>query len=208
MKWVNPAVLRVRVDSVLPVGNSKFTTTYTIRSDRSVTVTNEYEPGEGKIPLIPKFGMHTAIATDLNQVQWYGRGPQETYWDRKTGGEIGVYKGSVEDLLHPYVRPQDVGNRSDVRWVSFTNAEGFGLKVTGAEVFNFSAWPFTMADLEQANHDYELPRRDQITINIDHQLHGVGGDNSWGARTHAEYTLPGNQPYRYTVTLTPIPTKN
>ncbi len=124
--------------------------------------------------------------------------------DRETGGEIGLYERSVEELLHPYVRAQDVGNRADVRWVAFTNSEGFGLKVTGHEPLNSSAWPFTAADLERATHDYQLPRRDSVTVNVDHQLHGVGGDNSWGARTHPEYTLPGGKPYAYTFTLSPV----
>jgi beta-galactosidase len=148
--------------------------------------------------------MTTALSAEFDRVAWYGRGPHETYWDRKTGGEIGLYQRSVEELLHPYIRAQDVGNRADVRWVAFTNSEGFGLKVTGHEPLNFSAWPFTAADLERATHDYQLPRRDRVTVNIDHQLHGVGGDNSWGARTHPEYTLPGGKPYRYTFTLSPV----
>ncbi len=61
-----------------------------------------------------------------------------------------------------------------------------------------------MEDLEQATHDYQLPRRDTITLNIDHQLHGVGGDNSWGARTHPQYTLSGDQPYEYRFTVSPV----
>jgi len=196
--------VRVTVEAVLPVGPSHYRTEYTIRGDGSVTVSAAYEPGKDDLPLLPKFGMTTALAGDLRQVRWYGRGPQETYWDRKTGGEIGVYSRSIEDLVHPYIRAQDTGNRSDVRWVSFTAADGAGLKVTGLEPLNFSAWPFTMADLENAAHDYQLPRRETITVNLDHQLHGVGGDNSWGARTHPEYTLPGGKPYHYTFTLSPL----
>lgn len=69
---------------------------------------------------------------------------------------------------------------------------------------NFAVWPFTMADLEAATHSYQLPRRDALTVNIDHQLHGVGGDNSWGALTHPQYTLPGDKPYEYSFTLSPI----
>ena len=79
-----------------------------------------------------------------------------------------------------------------------------GLKIIGTTPLNFSAWPFTASDLERAMHDYDLPRRDLITLNLDHQLHGVGGDNSWGALTHAEYTLPGGQAYRYRFTIAPV----
>jgi beta-galactosidase len=67
----------------------------------------------------------------------------------------------------------------------------------------FAVWPYTLQDLAQATHDYQLPRRDSLVLNIDHLLHGVGGDNSWGALTHPQYTLPGNKPYEYTFTLSP-----
>ena len=108
-------------------------------------------------------------------------------------------------MIHPYCRAQDTGNRSDVRWLTLTDSSGAGLRVTaGTEVVNFAVWPFTMADLEAATHSYQLPRRDALTVNIDHQLHGVGGDNSWGALTHPQYTLPGDKPYEYSFTLSPI----
>jgi beta-galactosidase len=204
VKRLSPATARVDVLSVLPVGNSEYELQYTIRADGSVTVEASYKPGKKPLPLLPKFGMTTAVAHGLETVQWYGRGPQETYWDRKTGGEIGIYSARVEDLVHPYLRAQDTGNRSDVRWVGFVNSEGRGLKVTGAEPLNFAAWPFRVADLERATHDYQLPRRKETTLHVDHQLHGVGGDNSWGARTHPQYTLPGDQAYRYSFTLAPI----
>ena len=203
-KRLDNGSFQITSEATLPVGQSQYRTTYTILGDGRATVAVDYEPGKSDLPLIPKFGMTAALPADFDQVCWYGRGPHETYWDRKTGGEIAVYESSVENLLHPYVRAQDVGNRSDVRWVRFTNATGVGLKITGLEPLNFSAWPFTLADLEKASHDYELPRRDTITVNIDHQLHGVGGDNSWGARTHSEYTLPGGKPYGYAFTLSPV----
>ena len=72
--------------------------------------------------------MTTGLLKQFDQVRWYGRGPHETYWDRKTGGEIGIYSLSVEQLIYPYIRPQDTGNRSDVRWVAFTNSQGVGLR--------------------------------------------------------------------------------
>ena len=109
----------------------------------------------------------------------------------------------LEEFIFDYIRPQDNANRTDVRWVSFTDKSGFGLKVTGLQPLSVSAWPYTLEDLEKANHDYDLPRRDQMAIHIDWKLHGVGGDNSWGARTHPEYTLPGGKPYAYGFVLEP-----
>ncbi len=203
-KAFGDGVVQVVCEATLPVGSSSYRTVFTVHSDGRVQVVADYQPGQSDLPLIPKFGMTTALPAAFHHVQWYGRGPHETYWDRKTSGEIAKYEMTVEQLAHPYVRPQDVGNRSDVRWVHFTNDAGWGLRITGDEPLNFSAWPFDLADLEAANHDYELPRRDHITVNVDHQLHGLGGDNSWGARTHPEYTLPGGQPYRYAFTLAPV----
>jgi beta-galactosidase len=196
----------VRIDavSVLPVGDSEYHLQYTVRPDGSVTVKASYKPGKKPLPLLPKFGMTTTLPGEYSQVQWYGRGPQETYWDRKTGGEIAIYEAPLEQLVHPYLRAQDTGNRADVRWVRFANKDGAGLVVTGAEPLNFAAWPFTAGDLARATHDYQLPRRENVTVHIDWQLHGVGGDNSWGARTHPEYTLPGDQPYSYVFTLSPL----
>ena len=160
-------------------------------------------PGQAA-PLLPKIGMTLAMPAAFDQVQWYGRGPQETYWDRKTGGEIAVYASRVAELVYPYIRPQDTGNRADVRWVSLTNASGVGLLIRAEDVLNFAAWPFDMSDLEAAKHSCDLPVRDHITVNVDYQLHGVGGDDSWGALTHPEYTLPGDKPYRLAFTLSPL----
>ena len=165
---------------ILPVGDSSYTITYMILPDASLGVSCAYKPTKSQLPMLPKFGMTTAVPATFNQVRWYGRGPQETYWDRKTGGEIGVHQLTVEEMNFPYVRPQDVGNRSDVRWFSLTDEAGYGIRVQGHTPLNFSAWPYSTEDLEQATHDYELPRRDFVTLNIDHQLQGVGGDNSWG----------------------------
>ncbi len=191
-------------EATLPVGSSQYQTRYTVTADGSVNVACRYEPGAAGLPWIPKVGMTCAVAGRLNQVRWYGRGPHETYWDRKTGGEIAIHQLNVEEMVHPYVRPQDNANRADVRWFTLTTKEGSGLKIVGQTPLNFSTWPYAVGDLEQATHDYALPRRDMTTVNIDHQLHGVGGDNSWGARTHPQYTLPGDQSYQYSFTLSPV----
>jgi beta-galactosidase len=197
-----------RVDVVsrmkLPVGGSSYTVTYEITGRGEVTVKASYEPGEGRIPLLPKFGMQTALPARCSTITWYGRGPQETYQDRKTGGEIAIYSLPLEEFIFPYIRAQDNANRTDVRWVTFTDGEGRGIRFKGLypQPLSVSAWPYAMEDLEKATHDHQLPRRDSITVNVDWKLHGVGGDNSWGARTHPEYTLPGNRPYSYGFVMT------
>ncbi len=152
---------------------------------------------------MPRFGMQLAVPKEFNQVTWYGRGPHETYWDRKTGSEIAIHHNTVDNWNHRYLHPQDVGNRTEVRWLTFTNRSGQGLKVLGTKPLSISAWPFTLADLAAARHPFELPRCDINVVHMDRKLHGVGGDNSWGAKTHPKYTLSGNKDHDYTFVLLP-----
>ena len=102
------------------------------------------------------------------------------------------------EQYHPYPRPQENGNKTDVRWVSLTNDEGDGLLVVGAPLVAFSAHHYTTDDFENAKYRYQMQYREDITLNIDMQQTGVGGDDSWGARTHDEYTVwPGPLKYSY-----------
>lgn len=147
--------------------------------------------------------MRMAIPGQFDRIQWYGRGPWETYWDRKTGGAVGRYSLRVKDFVFDYVRPQENANRTDVRWMTVTDSNGFGLLIEGDDLLMTSAWPYTIADLEAANHIHELLRWDNVTINIDYKQMGVGGDNSWGAWPHPEYRLPA-QPYSYGYTISAV----
>lgn len=106
-------------------------------------------------------------------------------------------------MTHDYLRPQENGNRTDVRWVAFTDEEGNGLLVMGLPLLEVSCWPYTMPDLEGAKHPHELPRREGITVNLDFRQMGVGGDTSWGRLPHAEYRLPP-APYSYRFLLRPL----
>ncbi|NOX55816.1 MAG: DUF4981 domain-containing protein [Planctomycetes bacterium] len=199
-----PTSVRVTAFFRLPVGEADYTLTYDIDGTGRVVVTARYQPHRTDVPLLPRFGMTFSVPRRFSQVQWYGRGPHETYWDRKTGAEIGIYSSSVEEMVFPYVRPQDTGNRTDVRWMALTDASGVGLRIEGLQPLSVSVWPFTLADLESATHPYELPRREFNTVFVDWKLHGVGGDNSWGARTHPQYTLSGAQPYRFGFAILPL----
>ena len=195
---LKPQVVRVEVAALLPAGGCGYRCVYTVFGSGDVVVESSIQPAEAKLPELPRFGMQMAIPADFNQMSWYGRGPHETYWDRKTGAAVGLYSGLVETLIHQYVRPQENGNRTDVRWVTLTNSQGVGLLAVGEPVLEVSAWPYTMEDLEGAKHTYEPQPRKTITVNLDYKQMGVGGDNSWGARTHPEYTLPyGVYSYRF-----------
>jgi len=195
--------LEVLVRFSYPVGATEGSVRYRFEGDGAVTVEQQLNVAEQQ-PDLPKVGMQLALPETLNQVQWLGRGPHESYWDRKTGAAVGHYRMTVDEWIHPYVDPQENANRSDVRWVSFTDPSGFGLKAVGLPLISVSAWPYTLEDLQAARHPHELPRRDFISVNLDYKQQGLGGDNSWGARVHPPYTLPAGTSYRYKFRLEPL----
>ncbi|MCM2369751.1 glycoside hydrolase family 2 TIM barrel-domain containing protein [Aporhodopirellula aestuarii] len=200
-----PNGVEVIVQGKLPVNGSRCELRYTVSAGGQVAVRADYQPGKGNIPLMPRFGVQFSVPKDLEQVSWYGRGPHETYWDRKTGGEIGIYESTVEEMFYPYPRTQDTGNRCDVRWMTVTDNSGRGLRISAdGEPLSMSVWPYTLGDVEAAKHPHELSRRDAKTVFVDWKVHGVGGDNSWGARTHPEYTLPGDKPHQLNFTISVI----
>ena len=119
-------------------------------------------------------GLQMTIPEDLDHVAWYGRGPGECYVDSKQANRVGVYSCLVDELYVPYVYPQENGNRTDVRWVSLTNTRGMGLLAIGIPMLNFSAHRFSTQDFEKAQHTCDLVPRDEITLNLDYQHHGLG----------------------------------
>ncbi len=150
------------------------------------------------LPVLPKVGMQVELPLAFQNWHWYGRGPDETYCDRKRGGWIGRFSGTVEELFFPYALPQESGNRTDVRWAVFADAAGCGLKFTaGASLLEVGAYPCLMQDLEQGAHPCDIPRRDRITVNIDHRSMGVAGTNSWGAWPLEIYQIPAAAEYEY-----------
>jgi beta-galactosidase len=204
---LSPQQVRVVAKASLPAGKSKYECTYIIYGSGDVVVESRIEPAKD-LPDLPRMGMQCALSPDLSNMTWYGRGPHESYWDRKTSAAVGRYSGTVDEQLHDYVRPQENANKTDVRWVSFTNDQGNGLLAIGMPLLDVSAWPYSMDDLEKAKHIHELPRRDFITLNLDYKQMGVGGDDGWSehARPHPEYTLPAKS-YAYRFRLRPYSQK-
>jgi beta-galactosidase len=169
---------------------------YLIDTNGSIELGVSFDPFSDSITPLPRLGFIGGLIGDLRRVAWYGRGPHETHWDRKTGAKIGRYESSIEQLHHPYVFPQLNGNRTDVRWVQLTDATNFGLRFTADTVLQFTAHDYTDEDVELAQHDHEITRRDFIELQLDHQQMGIGGDNSWGAEVHEEYWVKA-KPYHY-----------
>ncbi|MFG0254146.1 MAG: glycoside hydrolase family 2 TIM barrel-domain containing protein, partial [Rhodopirellula sp. JB053] len=140
--------------SVLPIAKSTLRVEYQFTNDGQIHLNMSFQPGEGTIPSLPRFGLQWSVPRQFDQVTWYGRGPQETYWDRKTGGEINKYRSTVDDMWFPYGRTQDTGNRTDVRWISVVDESGLGIQVIGDQPFSASTLPFSIPDFEAAKHPY------------------------------------------------------
>jgi len=186
---LSPTQIEVSFDGTFINGIANNQVRYTVFGSGDVVVDHSFSPCPGDLPELPRFGMQLTIPGGFENLTWYGRGPHESYQDRKAGARVGVYSGTVDEQFVDYSEPQENGNKTDVRWLSLTNSEGTGLLVTGLPQIAFSAHHYTISDLENAKHSYEMTRREDITLNIDMEQTGVGGDDSWGARTHDQYTV-------------------
>jgi len=190
-------LVSVRFDMSLQTIGADLTLYYQLNGKGQLQIEYSYTPLCDTIPHIPKVGMRMQIPADFNLVEWYGRGPYENYPDRKTGSLTGIYNSKLENFITHYPAPQDNANRCDVNWFTVSTENNNSIKITGLQPLCFRAWPYSEDDLETALHDYQLPHRDFINLNIDLNIHGVGGDDTWGAKTMEKYTVPGNKPYHY-----------
>lgn len=214
-------IVRVETLWTLARVGSEYLLSITIFGSGHLRVEGHLRPGEQDLPEMPRFGMSMAVSADFDRVAWFGRGPWESYWDRKTGAAVGRYQGTVWDQYHPYVRPQESGNKTDVRWLALSDDEGYGLMAVGDPHLSASARPFSndVLDLEARpmpaderpsprslvtlKHTFDVRPGDRVTLNLDYKQRGVGGDNSWGARPHPQYTLPAGE-YGYSFFLVPF----
>lgn len=174
---------------------------YTLYGSGDVVLEHTVSP-QGELPPLPRVGLQMRLRGDYDRFTWYGRGPHETYPDRKLGARIGVYHSPVEEQYVPYLMPQENGNKTEVRWVALANEEGLGLLAVGKPTLNVSAHHFTPEDLTEAKHPFELRRREDITLNLDYQVCGLG-NGSCGPGTLPQYLVPP-KPYRYTLRLRPF----
>ena len=178
--------------------------TYDVWPNGRLLVHSQLTRAKGS-PLLPRFGVQLEIPCTLERVTYFGRGPHENYWDRKTGSALGRYETAATELCYGYVRPQENGNRSDCRWIELKSKTGRGLRVRGMPTVDFSLWPYSMKNLEAARHTTDLATADRLTLNIDYRQMGVGGDNSWSPKAMPlpEYQLTGDS-YEYSFALEPI----
>lgn len=208
-KQISPQQIEVIAKLNLTSVSSKYETRYLVSGNGDISIENSFTPESNDLPMIPRLGMQMQLPASFSNLEWFGRGPKETMWDRKSGAAVDQYKGTVWEQYHPYVRPQETGNKTDVRWIALTNSEGKGLMAIGTPLLSSSALAFDYKELyhpgkgKPNKHGNEIKKGDVISFQIDFKQMGVGGDNSWGAPVHAEYSIPV-QPYCYSFILRPI----
>lgn len=199
----------VIADYVLPEQESALRMSYEIRPEGVVRVSMRFMPGDKKLPEIPRLGMRMVLDPEYDMMTWLGRGPHENYADRKTSALMGLYNATVWEQYHPYVRAQEAANKEDVRWVALRDNSGEGLLVVGEQPLGISAWNFRQQDIEyvpfnvERRHGGSITKKDFVWLNIDHRQMGVGGDTTWGAQTHPEYTVTPHE-WEYSFVIQPL----
>jgi beta-galactosidase len=202
---INRRMATIEIQAELPEIGSLISMTYTIHGSGDVLVETSYHPGTEKRPMMPRFGNELVAGPELENIAWYGRGPAETYIDRQFE-RVGVYKSTVAGQWVEYSRPQENGNKTDVRWVALTNAQGLGLLAVGDPTLEVAARHFTKDDMERAGYTFQMQPHPEIYLNLDGKQMGVGGINSWSpdALPTKPYRIPSDQAYSYRYRLTPV----
>ncbi|MFJ8958410.1 glycoside hydrolase family 2 TIM barrel-domain containing protein [Lentzea sp. NPDC102401] len=198
---------RITVSGTLPTtAVSTYSTTYTIYGNGEIKVDNTLHPGSSSLPYIPEVGTMLFLPGELSRIRFLGRGPHENHWDRRTGSDVGVYSSTVAEQWTGYIRPQENGNKTDVRWIALVNGGGRGLLAYGEPLLEVNASYFTPEDLSKGvRHDYQLTRRQDVVLRLNLRQTGIGGNDSWGAQPLDTYKLFPNRDYSYTYRLRPLP---
>ncbi|WAA09276.1 glycoside hydrolase family 2 TIM barrel-domain containing protein [Fervidibacillus albus] len=194
----------VRTDFILPeAGGSEVKLAYTVDTVGTLNIESIFTPKKS-LPEIPEIGMMFSMNKRYENIQWYGKGPHENYIDREKGAKIGLYEGKVVQQYTPYLKPQECGNKTGVRWAKIMDDEGYGWKIYGQPTVEINVLPYFPKELEDANHGYELPEVKKTVVRINNRQMGVGGDDSWGQKTHPEFTNYPDKTYRFAFTMSPL----
>ena len=193
--------VKVRFAGGILDGDASVAIVYTVDSSGGVKVDYDYT-ASAQLPIIPRVGTEWLLPLDIDHVSWYGPGPDPTYSDRNWQ-RIGIYKTTAMDNWVDYSKPQENGNKVDVRWMRITDNSGFGMMVTSDRPLSCNVQPFTRQEIEGKSYSWQLPQRSTVVLNVDYGQTGVGGDNSWGLHAHPEHRLQDNS-YQYSYYIKPI----
>lgn len=198
---VKEKTVAVTFTYLLPtIPSSECKLTYEVFGDGRVKTTLAYNPVK-ELGDMPEFGVMFKLSADYDHVTWYGLGPAETYADRKRGAKLGIYRNLVKDNMSAYLVPQECGNKEGVRYATVTDRKGRGVLFEMDEKngpMTFSALPYTPHELENAMHDFELPEVHYTVVRVAKAQMGIGGDDSWHAKTHEEFLIKTDRKMEFT----------
>ena len=199
----------IEVAYELPEVSAKLNLTYVINNEGAMKVTQKMTADKNaKVANMFRFGMQMQMPRNFDQVEYYGRGPVENYIDRKANADLGIYRQSVGEQFYSYIRPQETGTKSDLRWWKTLNAAGRGIQVVAAEPFSASALHYTIESLDegthkQQGHSPEVEEADLTNFCFDLIQAGLGCEDSWGRIARPEYQVPYGD-YEFTFILKPM----
>lgn len=201
--------LTVKIEKSILNGDADYTQQLEIDGNGAMRITNSMQVVKGEHPMLFKFGNHFTLPKDFVNISWYGRGPWENYFDRKTSSFVGNYKGAIDEQYFPYIRPQESGNKTDVRSASISRKDGTGVNIyfmknlLNINILNYAPEQLFSGKEKQQFHSGELEPDKYNHLDIDLQQMGVGGSDSWGALPLEKYRLP-YQNYSYQYLIVPI----
>ncbi|MCG8526112.1 MAG: DUF4981 domain-containing protein [Opitutales bacterium] len=192
---------QIRFAGSILEGRANVSMLYVLKESGALEVSYSYATDE-VLPMLPRVGTQWVLASEMNTIEWYGRGPLATYADRKFE-KMGVYQSSLLDDWVEYSQPQENGNKVDVRWFKITNDDGFGLQFMSETPLSCNALPWSHGEIESKAYSWQLGNPKSTYLNIDLAQMGVGGDNSWGATCLPQYQLK-QKSYEFTYTVEPL----
>ena len=199
--------IAIKYECKLSAIEAKVDLTYTVNNDGSLNIKADYKALSDNLPDMMRFGMIMTLPREYNDFAWYGRGPHENYIDRKHDTFMGVWKGKVEDQAFSYYRPQETGNKTDVRWLTLTNGQNKGIRVEGGQPLSVSATNYKPEDLDpgrtkKQQHWSDVLPRNEVVLCVDLFQRGVAGLDSWGARPLSKYSFTDKEySYNFTISL-------
>ena len=200
---------KITVEKSMFQGDASYKQEFTVDGAGALKVANSFHPQKGNHRMLFRVGNHLQLPLDFINLAWYGRGPGESYWDRKSNSFVAQYSGAIKDQYYPYIRPQESGNKTDVRWAKITRKDGTGIMVVATDtLLNVNVLPYSADQLfsgpeKKQFHSGELEPDSQIHLDIDLQQMGLGGINSWGELPLVKYRLPYKD-YQYSYLIIPI----
>jgi beta-galactosidase/beta-glucuronidase len=188
-------------EMIRPAGESRFDyqTRYSLGADGGIAVDLRVVCGGAQPPFLPRMGLSMVLPAQLTHLTWYGRGPHESYADRKESAAIGIYTSTVAEQFVPYMVPQEHGNHTETRWLRLADSRGAGLLVVAENTLDFSAHHYTAEDLTAASHTYNLARRSEVVLNLDAAQGGLGNGSCGPGVLPAYMLLPGEYTFRFTL---------